>query len=115
MADKRMVLGRGLDALLDANPVITEGSSSINDVDISKIHPNPDQPRTNFNEDALNELAVSIRQLGIIQPITLRKLADDNYQIIVGERRYRALCLPERELFLLTSRLPMMIVSWKWL
>ncbi|MDD4822969.1 MAG: ParB/RepB/Spo0J family partition protein [Bacteroidales bacterium] len=90
MADKRMVLGRGLDALLDTNPVTTEGSSSINEVDITKIHPNPDQPRTNFDEDALNELAVSIRQLGIIQPITLRKLADDNYQIIVGERRYRA-------------------------
>ncbi len=90
MAEKKMVLGRGLDALLDANPVITEGSSSFNDVDISKIQPNPHQPRTDFDDVALNELAVSIRQLGIIQPITLRKLADDKYQIIVGERRYRA-------------------------
>ncbi|MDD2525095.1 MAG: ParB/RepB/Spo0J family partition protein [Bacteroidales bacterium] len=96
MADKKMVLGRGLDALLDTNRVTTEGSSSINEVDITKIHPNPDQPRTNFDEDALNELAVSIRQLGIIQPITLRKLADDNYQIIVGERRYRASLLAGR-------------------
>lgn len=87
---KKMALGRGLDALLDSSPVSTEGSSSINEVELSKIHPNPDQPRREFDQDALMELSVSIKQIGIIQPITLRKLNENNYQIIVGERRYRA-------------------------
>ena len=87
---KKSALGRGLDALINLDDVKTQGSSSINEVPLSKIHPNPDQPRRLFDEEALEELAASIKQVGVIQPITLRKLDDDNYQIIAGERRYRA-------------------------
>lgn len=87
---KRPALGRGLDALITMDDVRTEGSSSINEVPLSQIQPNPDQPRHVFDEEALHELAVSIKQLGVIQPITLRKIDDENYQIIAGERRYRA-------------------------
>ncbi|NDV68205.1 ParB/RepB/Spo0J family partition protein [Dysgonomonas sp. 25] len=87
---KKPVLGRGLDALITLDEVKTEGSSSINEVEIAKIEANPDQPRRVFDEEALEELAASIRQIGVIQPITLRKINDDSYQIIAGERRYRA-------------------------
>ena len=68
----------------------TEGSSSISEIDLSQIQANPDQPRRMFDEEALEELAISIRQIGVIQPITLRKAEGDTYQIIAGERRYRA-------------------------
>ena len=87
---KRSALGRGLDALIKMDDFTTSGSSSISEIALSKIHPNPNQPRTSFDEEALEELATSIRALGIIQPITLRKLGIDDYQIISGERRYRA-------------------------
>lgn len=87
---KKMVLGRGLDALITIDEVKTEGSSSINEIELSKIQANPDQPRQIFDEEGLQELATSIRQIGVIQPITLRKINDDHYQIIAGERRYRA-------------------------
>ncbi|MBB4034632.1 ParB family chromosome partitioning protein [Dysgonomonas hofstadii] len=87
---KKMVLGRGLDALITIDEVKTEGSSSINEIELSKIQANPGQPRHIFDEEALQELAASIRQIGVIQPITLRKTDDDSYQIIAGERRYRA-------------------------
>ena len=87
---KRNALGRGLDALLSMDEVITSGSSSINEIDIEKIVVNPNQPRHEFDEDALMELATSIGEIGIIQPITLRDLENDTYQIIAGERRYRA-------------------------
>ncbi|MFV0469969.1 MAG: ParB/RepB/Spo0J family partition protein [Dysgonomonas sp.] len=87
---KKSALGRGLDALINMDEVKTQGSSSISEISLSKIHPNPDQPRRLFDEEALEELATSIKQVGIIQPITLRKLDEDNYQIIAGERRYRA-------------------------
>jgi ParB family chromosome partitioning protein len=70
--------------------VKTEGSSSINEIELSKISVNPNQPRREFDQTALQELADSIAEIGIIQPITLRKLSDDEYQIIAGERRYRA-------------------------
>ncbi len=90
MAKKRHDLGRGLDALISTDDVQTVGSSSINEVPIDQIHPNPNQPRQEFEAEALEELAASIRQLGIIQPITLRKISEGNYQIISGERRYRA-------------------------
>jgi len=66
------------------------GTSAINDIPLSQISPNPDQPRRNFDEEALEELAVSIRELGIIQPLSLRKTGFESYQIIAGERRYRA-------------------------
>ncbi|NDV66446.1 ParB/RepB/Spo0J family partition protein [Bacteroides sp. 224] len=90
MAQKRNALGRGLDALLSMDDVKTEGSSSINEIELSKISVNPNQPRREFDEVALQELSDSIAEIGIIQPITLRKLSEDEYQIIAGERRYRA-------------------------
>ena len=83
--------GRGLDALIDTHSEVhTEGSSNLNEVEISQIEPNPNQPRREFDEDALQELATSIRELGIIQPITVRKKEGAKYQIIAGERRWRA-------------------------
>jgi ParB family chromosome partitioning protein len=66
------------------------GTSAINDIDLNLISPNPDQPRRTFDEAALDELAVSIKELGIIQPLSLRKTGANSYQIIAGERRYRA-------------------------
>lgn len=87
---KRNALGRGLDSLISMDDVPARGSSAINEVPLAQIQPNPEQPRTNFDEDALAELATSIRELGIIQPLSLRKLGPDSYQIIAGERRFRA-------------------------
>lgn len=88
---KYPALGRGLDALISTDEAIyTGGSSSINEVRIDKIKANPDQPRREFSPDGLQELAESIKQIGIIQPITLREMGDDSYQIIAGERRWRA-------------------------
>ena len=83
--------GRGLDALIDTHSEVkTEGSSNLSEIDIAQIAPNPNQPRREFDEEALQELATSIRELGIIQPITLRKVEGEKYQIIAGERRWRA-------------------------
>lgn len=90
MALKRSALGRGLDSLISMDDTPARGSSAINDIPLSQISPNPDQPRTNFDADALEELATSIRELGIIQPLSLRKVGPDSYQIIAGERRFRA-------------------------
>ena len=90
MAKQKFTLGRGLDALISTDAVRTSGSSSIGEIEISKIFANPNQPRRDFNEEALGELADSIKELGVIQPITLRKMEDDTYQIIAGERRFRA-------------------------
>ena len=100
MSTKRNVLGRGLNALLEnAKTDITsndklEGEGkvvgAIANIEIASIETNPFQPRTNFEEDALNELASSIKEHGIIQPITVRKLGYDKYQLISGERRFRA-------------------------
>ena len=87
---RKNALGRGLDALLSTEEIHTEGSSSINEVELSKIFPNPDQPRREFDEDALQDLSTSIKTIGLIQPISLRMTSDGNYQIIAGERRYRA-------------------------
>ena len=87
---KKKALGRGLDALLDISTIETEGSSSINEVELKRISVNPNQPRREFNQEALKELADSIVEVGIIQPITLRQTANDAYQIIAGERRFRA-------------------------
>jgi ParB family chromosome partitioning protein len=89
-AIRRNALGRGLDSLISMDDVPARGSSAINDIDVTLISPNPDQPRTTFDEEALDELASSIRELGIIQPLSLRKTGPDSYQIIAGERRYRA-------------------------
>ncbi len=90
MSVKRNALGRGLDSLIPMDDVPAKGSSAINDIPLDYISPNPEQPRTTFDDDALEELAASIRQLGIIQPLSLRKTGPDSYQIIAGERRYRA-------------------------
>ncbi|MDH6341546.1 ParB family chromosome partitioning protein [Parabacteroides sp. PFB2-12] len=90
MAVKRAALGRGLDALITMDDLKTGGSSSISEIELSKIQPNPNQPRSVFEEDALEELATSIRSLGVIQPITLKETDNDKYMIISGERRYRA-------------------------
>lgn len=92
---KRNALGKGLGALLqDATTDITtteaKPANAVNEILISQIEANPFQPRTDFNDDALNELAESIKIHGIIQPITVRKMGYDNYQIISGERRTRA-------------------------
>ena len=89
---KKKALGRGLGALIDGADSYFEKevSASINEIEISKIVANPFQPRTTFDEEALNELAASIKEIGIIQPITLRKTSDGKYQVIAGERRHRA-------------------------
>lgn len=83
-------LGRGLGALIETNEIKTDGGSVINEIDINFISPNPNQPRSHFDEEQLQELADSIRENGIISPITLRQIDDENYQIIAGERRFRA-------------------------
>lgn len=90
MKEKRNALGRGLDSLISIGEIRTDGSSAISEIDIARIVPNPDQPRRTFSEESLNELATSIRELGIVQPLTLRLTDSGNYQIIAGERRWRA-------------------------
>lgn len=87
---KTNALGRGLDALISTDSVSTQGSSTINEVPLQQIEANPNQPRREFDPVALEELANSIRQLGIVQPITLRQVDHDRFQIIAGERRWRA-------------------------
>ena len=83
-------LGRGLDALIDTTHVEPRGGSSINEVELAKIIANPNQPRRTFDQEALKELADSIKAHGVISPITLRKNDDGSYMIIAGERRFRA-------------------------
>ena len=97
MAIKKSALGRGLDALISTDYTKTEGSSSINEVPLKQIYANPDQPRREFDEEHLQELADSIREIGIIQPITLRKIKENEYQIIAGERRFRAATIANLE------------------
>ncbi len=99
MAKKRKALGRGLGALLDdsSSPEQKEQIkeqvqelSNFKEIPVTQIETNPYQPRTHFDEDALNDLAESIRVQGIIQPITVRRLNDNEYQLISGERRFQA-------------------------
>ena len=87
---KRNALGRGLGALMDDSNSLREQNPVSNEILISEIEANPFQPRVHFDLESLNELATSIKELGIIQPITLRKLDQKRYQIIAGERRFRA-------------------------
>ncbi|WP_179337948.1 ParB/RepB/Spo0J family partition protein [Winogradskyella ludwigii] len=98
-ATKKQALGRGLSALLkdpenDINSTEDRNADkvvgNIVELDLESIEVNPFQPRTNFNEETLRELASSIRELGVIQPITVRKLAFNKYQLVSGERRFRA-------------------------
>ena len=83
-------LGRGLDALISTEEVKPQGSSTINEIPLDQIEANPNQPRREFDEETLQELANSIREIGIVQPITLRQTGNDKFQIIAGERRWRA-------------------------
>jgi ParB family chromosome partitioning protein len=96
---KKKALGRGLSALLEGSEQEPGGqkeytpeynTGSVNMIPVSQIEPNPFQPRTHFSEPELAELSISIREQGIIQPITLRKLKHDSYQVIAGERRLKA-------------------------
>ncbi|MCG6186658.1 ParB/RepB/Spo0J family partition protein [Maribellus maritimus] len=85
---KRNALGRGLGALIDDAEKMK--SAGISEIELNKIEANPFQPRSKFDTEALEELAASIREIGLIQPITLRKIGEDKFQIIAGERRFRA-------------------------
>jgi len=89
MPNKKQVLGRGLSAMLSSKETDTI-KSSVNEVNIDEISVNPFQPRSNFNNTSLQELSISIKNIGIIQPITVRKIENNNYQLISGERRLRA-------------------------
>lgn len=90
---KYEALGRGLDALISTEDVRTEGSSTINEVRLDLIDANPNQPRREFDVESLQELADSIAEIGIIQPVTLRQMENGRYQLIAGERRWRAASL----------------------
>lgn len=94
---KKFTLGRGLDALISTEAVRTSGSSSIGEISLNLIEANPNQPRREFSEEALRELADSIKEIGIVQPITLRQTEEGRYQIIAGERRFRASQLAGKE------------------
>jgi ParB family chromosome partitioning protein len=97
-ATKKQALGRGLSALLQESSNINSASDknadkvvgSIIEIELSSIDMNPFQPRTYFDEESLRELASSIRELGVIQPITVRKLEGNKFQLVSGERRFRA-------------------------
>ncbi|RLD60401.1 MAG: chromosome partitioning protein ParB [Bacteroidetes bacterium] len=90
MVAKKKALGRGLGALIEDSEKVLENDKNINEINISYIEVNPFQPRTQFDKEALNELSTSIKELGIIQPITVRKVNNTKYQLITGERRLRA-------------------------
>ena len=88
---KKSALGRGLGALIDTtDDYKSRPVASIIDIDVDKIQANPWQPRSHFDEERLEELASSIKGVGIVQPLTLRKVGEESYQIIAGERRFRA-------------------------
>lgn len=87
MAVKKKGLGRGLDALMDDNSVEAGGAVKVKLID---IEPNREQPRKVFDDDALNELAESIAQHGVLQPLLVRPMMDGSYQLVAGERRWRA-------------------------
>ena len=89
-APKKNALGRGLGALIELDNVQTAGSSQISEIPLSSIEANPNQPRKTFDNEALEELAASIKELGVVQPVTLREISDGKYQIISGERRCSA-------------------------
>ncbi|WP_299008136.1 ParB/RepB/Spo0J family partition protein [uncultured Tenacibaculum sp.] len=97
-ATKKQALGRGLSALLKETAEVNSAEDknadklvgNIIEIDINSIEVNPYQPRTYFDEEALRELASSIKELGVIQPITVRKLSSDQFQLVSGERRFRA-------------------------
>ncbi len=87
---KYSTLGRGLDALISTDEVLPPGGSTINEIPLNEIEANPNQPRREFDEGSLQELSNSIREIGIVQPITVRQTGERRYQIVAGERRWRA-------------------------
>src|SRR5438309_10093699 len=87
---KRGGLGRGLSALIPGAPEAGEGYPSLVEVPVNAISPNPRQPRTRFDDDAIEALAASIREVGILQPVVVRKSGQGAYELIAGERRLRA-------------------------
>ncbi len=87
---KKKALGRGLNALITMEDNETDGSSYISEIALDRIKPNPDQPRVDFDDETMEELTSSIQKIGVIQPITVRELQDGTFQIVAGERRYRA-------------------------
>ena len=89
MVNKRNTLGRGLGSLLNVSEKKVE-ESIFDEIQINKIEINKDQPRKSFNEEKIKELSLSIKQHGIIQPITVRRIDNDKFQLISGERRFRA-------------------------
>ena len=86
---RRSGLGRGLGALIP-NEVVGDKSASFVDIPTSNIRPNPRQPRSHFDEESLAALTASIREVGVLQPVLVRAIGDDQYELIVGERRWRA-------------------------
>ena len=91
MAKKQSGLGRGLGALIEEAKPTNEAFKGVDEIAVSKISPNPYQPRTEFNEETLEELSLSISQIGVVQPITVRQVkGTDSYELISGERRWRA-------------------------
>jgi ParB family chromosome partitioning protein len=94
MAAQKNALGRGLGALIDVsedqNRQLVHSPSAVNEIPLKNISVNPFQPRTSFDEESLNELVMSVKEHGIIQPITVRRMEDNSYQLITGERRLRA-------------------------
>jgi ParB family chromosome partitioning protein len=91
VSTRRSGLGRGLASLIPASVATAdEDDDGLQEIAVTAIEPNPHQPRTHFDEDGLAELAASIRELGVLQPILVRRIAEDAYQLIAGERRWRA-------------------------
>src|SRR5205809_8099916 len=90
MMSKRGGLGRGLSALIPGAPEAGEASPGLMEVPVNAVAPNPRQPRTRFDDEAIEALAASIREVGILQPVVIRRSNDAAYELIAGERRLRA-------------------------
>ncbi len=123
-AAKRKIggLGRGLNALIEGSyekkservGLVPHPVNSVGLISVNQIEANPYQPRTHFDQQALQDLAESIKVQGIIQPVTLRQTGTNTYQLISGERRLQAPSWPVSTPFLLTSARPMTSKCWKW-
>src|SRR5207247_8682939 len=90
MMSKRGGLGRGLSALIPGAPEAGEVASGLMEVPVNAVAPNPKQPRTRFDDETIATLAASIREVGILQPLVVRRAGDGRYELIAGERRLRA-------------------------
>jgi ParB family transcriptional regulator, chromosome partitioning protein len=87
---RRSGLGKGLGALIPADASGATSTSILRDVPVSSVRPNPNQPRKRFDEESLGALAASVRELGVLQPLLVREVGEDEYELIAGERRWRA-------------------------